>query len=407
MITSFRVQNFKSLVDIGEKFTPQALNVIIGPNGSGKSSLLQAIDFLRAFFMSSVELYLQEKGWDFRDIPNLRQTSKVIRWDLTVKLDGDEHGSGAGRYEYSIRLSPKRYLTIGSEQLRYAASGGSARVILNREGRKVAVWNSKTRELEVGSYRVPASVISTYDPSRDRLKYPELLRFREWIERFRYFLIWDPKILRSPDRNKHEEIGPSGEHLAPLLALLKQRSPDKFDKLLRRVRNLFPHVSDISISGSGGGTWGWKTIRIHERDDGRDVAFNSRQTNDGVLRMLAVTSLLYLPKPPSVVMFEEPENGIHPQLLREVVQILRELTLRKPPNQCQVFFTTHSPYVLDEFYDHPEEVFVMERSHPQSGASIFQLGAASQLPGVKNAFESMGEAWFSGLIGGTARGKNR
>lgn len=406
MITRFRVQNFKNLVDTGENFAPQDLNVIIGPNGSGKSSLLQAIDFLRAFFMSSVELYLQEKGWDFKDLPNLRQTGKAIQWDLTVKLDADEHGFGEGRYEYSIRLSPKRYLTIGSEQLSYATPGGSARVILHRQGRKVAVWNSKTRELEVGNFpRIPASVISTYDPPRDRLKYPELLRFREWVEGFRYFLIWDPKILRTPDRSKHEELGPSGDHLAPLLALIKQRSPEKFDKLLRRVRGLFPYISDISVSG--GRTWGWKTIRIHERENGRDVAFNSQQANDGVLRVLAVASLLYVPKPPSVVMFEEPENGIHPQLLREVVQILRELTLRKPPNHCQVFFTTHSPYVLDEFYDHPEEVFVMERSHPQSGASVFQLSTASQITGVKNAFESIGEAWFSGLIGGTARGKNR
>src|SRR5437762_1208990 len=78
--------NFKNLARIpaaeGELLPVGPLNVLIGPNGSGKSSFLQAIDFLRAFFRSSVEVYLQERGWDYRDLPNLRQTGKAIRWEV-------------------------------------------------------------------------------------------------------------------------------------------------------------------------------------------------------------------------------------------------------------------------------------------------------------------------------------
>jgi len=223
------------------------------------------------------------------------------------------------------------------------------------------------------------------------------------VEEFRYFLIWDPKILRSRGRGKHEQLGPSGEHLAPILALLKQQHPDRYRKLIQRVLRLFPHVSDISVTG--GRSWGWRSVQLHERDNGKDVIFNSQQMSDGVLRMLAVMSLLYVDHPPSLVMFEEPEDGVHPQLLREMVQVLRELTLRKPPNQSQVIFTTHSPYVLDEFYDSTDEVFVMERAKPKSGASLLPLSGASQLAKVGKHFgESLGEAWFSGLIGGTARG---
>lgn len=399
MITRFRVRNFKSLRDV--EFTPQAVNVIIGPNGCGKSSLLHAIDFLRAFFMSSVELYLHEKEWEFKDLPNLRETTKQIQWEMTAELDADEDGVGAGTYSYSVSLTPRRYLGIGGEELIYHAPGGPEEVLLTRTGRSVKVLNRTSGKHEEESYRVLASIISTFDPSRNKRSYPELLRFREWVEGFRYFLLWDPKVLRSPDRGKHEELGPSGEHLAPLLALLKQRDEAKFEKLLARVRRLFPHVSDISVTGGRG--WGWRTVQQHERDGKKEVVFNSQQMSDGVLRLLAVASLLYLERLPSLVMFEEPEDGIHPQLIREVVQIQRELTLRKPPNRSQVVFTTHSPYVLDEFYDHPEEVFVMERTHPQADASVCQLSTASQLAQVKGTFtDSLGEAWFSGLIGGTA-----
>jgi predicted ATPase len=128
--------------------------------------------------------------------------------------------------------------------------------------------------------------------------------------------------------------------------------------------------------------------------------------SDGVLRLLAVTSLLYLERIPSVITFEEPENGVHPQLIREVVQVLKELTLRKAPNVCQVFFTTHSPYVLDEFFDHPEQVFLVERGRPLQGATIKRLSQRPQLKIVRDAFEhSLGEAWVNGMIGATAGAK--
>ena len=67
MITGLAITNFKNLARIpteGEMLPVGPLNVLIGPNGSGKSSFLQAIDFLRAFFRSSVEVYLQERGWE-------------------------------------------------------------------------------------------------------------------------------------------------------------------------------------------------------------------------------------------------------------------------------------------------------------------------------------------------------
>jgi len=173
-------------------------------------------------------------------------------------------------------------------------------------------------------------------------------------------------------------------------------------KLVKRIKSLFPTVSEISIMG--GRNWGWQSLRLHETN-GQNVIFNSQQMSDGILRLLAVTSLLYLDRISSVITLEEPENGVHPQLIREVVQILRELALRKPPNHCQVFFTTHSPYILDEFYDHPEQVFLFERGQPLDGTSINRLSDRSQVKIVRETFkQSLGEAWTTGLLGAVARG---
>jgi AAA15 family ATPase/GTPase len=166
-----------------------------------------------------------------------------------------------------------------------------------------------------------------------------------------------------------------------------------------RRKRLFPTLSGISVSGRG---WGWRSIRLHE-GDGRQVEFGSQQMSDGVLRLLAVAGLLYVERPPTLITFEEPEDGVHPQLIREVIQMLRELTQRKPPHRCQVFFSTHSSYVLDEFYDHPDEVYCIERSQPRAAANVLRLSENKQLKIARDTFEhSLGEAWTSSLLGATA-----
>ncbi len=400
MITWLHVENFKNLADVQAEFGP--VNAVIGPNGCGKSSLLQAIDFLRAFFYPSLENYLSERNSQYSDLPNLRRTGKKIRWHLRATLGADRTGACGGEYEYVVTARRWRYLGVGEEKLTYTPPQGEPVVLIDRAGRKLRRFADSTEREDLTLVSMPRSLLADINPKLRR-SFPQMFHFRDWITSLRYFLVWDPKVLRRPDRGKHKELGESGEHLAPLLATLKHESPEQFARIVRRISRLFPTVTDIAVKGGRG--WGWQQISLVE-GNGRNVRFNSQQMSDGVLRLLAICTFLYTDRLPGVVMFEEPENGIHPQLIGEVIQLLRELTLRKPPNQCQVFFTTHSPYVLDQFYDHPEQVYVMERGRPQQGASLFRLSDRENIDLAQALFKrSLGEAWFSGVIGGTAAGR--
>ncbi len=401
MIKAFQVQNFKILRNLAIEPTP--LNLIIGPNGCGKSSLLQAIDFLRAFFMPSIDTYLQNRGWNYRDIPNISAGSKTIQWELTTELEGNEKGVGAGRYDYQISVSPRRYLAVGDERLNYTPLEGEAVTLLKRHGRTVNVYSGADGETEkflVPS--LPASAMWIFASGRSRRTYPEMHVFSSWIRRIRYFSILDPETLRLPDRGRHLFLGRSGEHLASILANFRKRHPGEFQVFLSRVRKFFPNLYDVSFSREG---WGWSAIRTHEKHDGGELVFNNRQVSDGMLRLLAITSFLYQDIIPTVLMLEEPENGVHPHFLRGIIQVLRELTLRKGQNKCQVFFTSHNPYVLDEFYDVPEQVWVMGVPGPKAGASIYRLSDKSQLNKLKETFGTLGEAWFSSVLGGTPSAK--
>ncbi|MBI5722324.1 MAG: AAA family ATPase [Planctomycetes bacterium] len=404
MIEGYSVQNFKNIAKLpqyGEYVEFDRLNVLIGPNGSGKSSLLQSMDFLKAFFRTSVELYLQEREWNYRDLPNLRNTGKELGWKIKARLAPDENGEGGGIYVYQVSLQPKRYLGIGAECLTYQKNDISTpETLIERHGRKCSYFDRILgRRVDIQFPRLPASLASTWDwdSTSDRKRHPEALRFRRWVESFRYYLLWDPKVLRVPVRGKHDELGTSGEHLASVIGKMRDKHPDEYKRLIDRLKNIFPNMSNLSVFGKG---WGWRFIQLHERGNLKDVVFNSQHVSDGILRMIAIVSLLYLDKVPSVLMLEEPENGMHPQLVRSVVQILREITHRKSPNQCQVFFSTHSPYILDEFLDHPSEVYCLDRISPQSGTTIARLGDNKELVEMQKKMEySLGEAWFNGLFG--------
>ena len=69
------------------------------------------------------------------------------------------------------------------------------------------------------------------------------------------------------------------------------------------------------------------------------------QVSDGILLILAYLAVLYSPQPPRLLLVEEPENGIHPRRLREVIEILRQLVSEQ--SRTQVVLTTHSPHVVD------------------------------------------------------------
>jgi predicted ATPase len=111
------------------------------------------------------------------------------------------------------------------------------------------------------------------------------------------------------------------------------------------------------------------------------------QVSDGVLLVLAYLAILYLPKPPRVLLIEEPENGIHPQRLREVLKILRDIV--KKQSYTQVILTTHSPYAVDEF--RPEEVTVCFKQEDGSVA-VKQLSESEAVRKQIDIF-TLGEIW--------------
>ena len=113
--------------------------------------------------------------------------------------------------------------------------------------------------------------------------------------------------------------------------------------------------------------------------------------SDGVLLILGYLTLVYTTKHPAILLVEEPENGIHPKLLRFVTELLRGLSRGLDENTppVQIIITTHSPYLLD--YTGPEEVFIFQKD--QDGAST--ITPMAEVKGIKEWLSEfmLGELW--------------
>jgi predicted ATPase len=198
------------------------------------------------------------------------------------------------------------------------------------------------------------------------------------------------------------ELTMSGGNLAAVLATLQIQHPGSFGELRAELVRILPEYADILCQTRHDGLVGFQLVLAEGGE--RIPADNISQ---GTLYLLAMLALAFDPTPPSVVCIEEIDRGFHPRLLREVRDVLYRLShpngfgLKRAP--AQVIATTHSPYLLDLFRDHPEEVVISEKIG--AAATFSRLAERGDL---KDLLEegALGDMWFTGILGGVPEEKN-
>jgi predicted ATPase len=114
--------------------------------------------------------------------------------------------------------------------------------------------------------------------------------------------------------------------------------------------------------------------------------------SDGTLRWLTLLWILLNPDPPSLVCIEEPELGLHPDMIHELAKLLVDASTR-----MQLIITTHSDRLVDELTDAPEAIIVCEKEH---GSSKFSRLNQHELSSWLKDY-SLGQLWTKGQLGGT------
>jgi predicted ATPase len=157
-------------------------------------------------------------------------------------------------------------------------------------------------------------------------------------------------------------------------------------EITERLRQVYEGVEEIRTPIDGG------AVQIWIQEQGLASPTPAARVSDGTLRYLFLLTLLKQPDPPQLICLEEPETGLHPDLIHSVAELLIEASQR-----TQLIVTTHSESLVSSLTEMPEAVIVCERD--QNGTRLNRLDPES----LKKWLErySLGELWMTGELGGT------
>lgn len=401
LIERLTLRSFLSYGSEGASLDLLPLNVLIGPNAAGKSNLIEALAVLRAT-PRDLAATLREGGgireyiWKSED-EGERASIEVLAGGKDVFWEAKPLRYSLTLWELQDRLvvwkeeiSHTRGIILGDygvvPQVLYRLVGGSAfieqRVTDEEGGEKKFV----KRELRARDLVIDQSILSQ---RRDPDLYPELTDLADLFGGIAIFQDWmfgrrTRARTPQPADLPTDFLLPDGSNLALVLNELMQRSATR-DKLIGYLRRFYESARHISVRILGG------SVQLFIEESHGELVPAAR-LSDGTLRYLSLLTILLHPSPPPLVCIEEPELGLHPDILPILAELLVDASQR-----TQLVVTTHSDTLVSALSEVPECIVVCEPG--PDGTRLRRLGDAESLAEWLNRY-SLGEMWRMGEIGG-------
>jgi len=390
LLRSLRLQNILSYGPVGAEIELLPLNVFIGPNGSGKSNLIEAISLLKAARLDVLAPIRRGGGishWLWKGVQGA--TPATLAVETLAQADAET------LLRYRLQLSSVYQTAEVSEEVveREPLTGGAGSGSLcHRHHDGSLEMTSRTLRGALGMDRRPKidRDKSVFAEVRDFVNYPEITYLGTILSRislFRSAGIGRESAVRGPQRADETAafLLEDGRNLGVVLSELLGH-PALNKDLVTQLRWMLPWVENVTT----GVVAGTVEIMLHER--GLDASIPSIRLSDGTLRYLCLLVVLLHHSPPPLICIEDPEIGLHPDILPRLAELLVDASQR-----MQLIVTTHSDILVSALSHVPEAVVVCERD--QDGTHLRRLDAASLEEWLKKY--SLGDLWVSGEIGGT------
>ena len=326
MITRLKIDNFKSLVNFdlpGNEHRLGRFTCIVGLNGSGKSTLLQAFAFLGQIASGSVASWIDGREWKVKDITSQVGKRRILI-DFEVEFLHPEMGPliWGGRFNtHKMRCTNER-IQAGIIVL-FDVSEGRISVADNQA--------KLTQASNMPSLDYQGSALSVLRLSES---HSAVLWVKNALINLKSLELLSPHSLRKKSKQA-KDIGPGGEKLSAYLAELDE---DRTYKLTATLKRFYPHLTGMRIKQA---QYGWKSMIFNE-DYGGGQQYDAAHINDGMLRLGAILSQEFSEH--SILLFDEIENGMNPELVEMLVKHLAT-------SSKQIIVTTHSPVILNYLED--------------------------------------------------------
>lgn len=344
-------------------------HLLVGANATGKSTFFEGLHLLRDILRSGIDSAVHgslsegvnQRAEDPKDLTWMRKGNLieiVVTATIPDRLRREQSHSYC-RYEMALAVEPR--LEIRNETFwlcqeypdRPVQSGlfPDQESITRQPGTKSPTgWRKVVSKIsESGNdyfqsettkwnnqFRLGPAKSALANLPEDTDKFPVAIWFKQFLMEGVYRLALNAEKMRLPSPpGTPQGFFPDGSNLPWCIHDLEANDPDRLDEWVQHLRTALP---------------GLKSVSTREREENRarytvvkystGLEAPSWVLSDGTLRLLALTLLAYLREPPSVVLIEEPENGIHPAAIETVMQSLTSIW------ESQVFCASHSPIVL-------------------------------------------------------------
>jgi len=373
------------------------LNILIGPNGSGKSNFVEIVGLLKELTDKDPWSTIVRTGgvdeWLWKG--GRRGDSTAASPSIMVTFDPPEPGGPSNYYEIRlVKHAPTYSLHVFSEALGQIDAATNQRMpfYVNRtpDSPDSATVRSNVSHFSISKAKALDVRLPILSQLVDVFNYPELYYFEQKIARFALYRDWvfgvdaEP---RDPQSAGERTVFLEEDHRNLVHMLNVLRTGDHFGprgRFKELLHTFYDDAEDIEMELLGGRI----SFRLLEKSGWSTPA---SRLSDGTLRWLSLLAILLNPTPAPVTCLDEPELGLHPDILPTLADLLVEASAR-----TQLIITTHSRSFLDSFTDTPEAVCVCEKVE---GSTVIQRLDRDRLKDWLEEY-SLGKVWTRGEIGG-------
>lgn len=365
-IYSIKIQNFKSIRDSGA-VQIKPLNVLIGSNGAGKSNFISFFKFLNMLFEQQLQNHIARKGRADGFMYFGRQ-SGFLAGEVIFKNDDDKISN---RYRFKMEPDQSNSLFFSSEFSDYNMQARHSDAVS---------WSPKP----INNGGTPESRLPWDTSTRSEF-------LQEFFESFKVFHFHDTsdssKLKGFCNTTDNEYLVEDGSNLPAFLYRMKETSPKNFKILEYTIKSIAPFIDSLFLQPD---LINSNQIELRWKEKGHDNLFNAYSLSDGTLRFICLCTLLLQPEPPSTIIIDEPELGLHPSAIIKLGAMLQSASTK-----AQIIVSTQSVNLLDQFL--PEDIMVVERESEQT---VFKRLDENGLKDWLNEY-SIGELWGKNVLGGT------
>lgn len=391
-IHKIKLQNFLSYGSQGEEIGLEPLNVLIGRNSAGKSNLIEAISILKATPTDLPAPFRQGggineflwKGEGSHSIANIdvilnysERHRKILHYNLSITEVGQ-------RLELVDEFLQNKEPYLGEEDVYFYYRYQNGRPVLNIN-RITDDGGTFERHLRREDLILDQSVLSQ---RKDPDLYPELSYVSTEFSKIGLYRHWqmgrnsEPRNAQKADLPLHPLLE-DGSNLGLFLKNLQRKLGQR--KIIEYMEKFYEEAEELDVSIYGG------TVQIFIREKELIQPIPATRLSDGTLRYLFLMALLLDPTPPPLICIEEPELGLHPDILPTIAEMLIEASQR-----TQLIVTTHSDSLVSALSQYPESVVICERD--DTGSHLRRLEPDKLKDWLENY--TLGDLWRMGEIGG-------